>query len=98
MLPGNMLTLISVHLACSTSWTFLKSTFWVDHTANFHSPQLCCQHLLVFSTISKCLGQKDHTYSQKHKEKYEQHHDLLEILKNVGYADIQLHLLIFGSI
>ena len=31
-------------------------------------------------------------YAQKYKEKY-----MLELLKNAGYADIQLHLLILGS-
>ena len=36
-------------------------------------------------------------YAQKHKEKYEQHCTLLDLLKNAVYADVQLHLLIFGS-
>ena len=31
------------------------------------------------------------------EEKYEQHRTLLDLLKNAGYADVQLHLLIFGS-
>ena len=33
----------------------------------------------------------------KYKEKSEQHRTLLDLLKNAGYADVQLHLLIFGS-
>ena len=36
-------------------------------------------------------------YAQKYKEKYEQHCTLLTLLKTAGYADVQLHLLIFGS-
>ena len=36
-------------------------------------------------------------YAQKYKEKYEQHRTLLDLLKNAGCADVQLHLLIFGS-
>ena len=36
-------------------------------------------------------------YAQEYKEKYEQHCSLLELLKNAGYADVQLHLHIFGS-
>ena len=36
-------------------------------------------------------------YAQKYKEKYEQHRTLLDLLRNAGYADVQLHLLIFGS-
>ena len=35
--------------------------------------------------------------SQKFREKSEQHSPLLEQLKIAGYADVQLHLLIFGS-
>ena len=35
--------------------------------------------------------------AQKYKEKYEQHRTLLDLLRNAGYADVQLHLLIFGS-
>ena len=37
------------------------------------------------------------SYSQKFEKKSEQHSCLLEHLKNAGYADVQLHLLIFGS-
>ena len=36
-------------------------------------------------------------YAQKYKDKYEQHCTLIEHLQNAGYADVQLHLLIFGS-
>ena len=36
-------------------------------------------------------------YAQKYKEQYEQHRTLLDLLRNAGYADVQLHLLIFGS-
>ena len=36
-------------------------------------------------------------YSQKYKGKHEQHRTLLELLKSAGYADVQLHLLIFES-
>ena len=36
-------------------------------------------------------------YAQKFKEKQEQHSILLEHLRNLGYADVQLHLLIFGN-
>ena len=36
-------------------------------------------------------------YAQKYKEKYEQHRALLDLLKTAGYADVQLHLLIFGT-
>ena len=36
-------------------------------------------------------------YAQKHKEKYEEHCNLLDLLKNAGYADVQLHLPICGS-
>ena len=36
-------------------------------------------------------------YAQKNKEKYEQHRTLPNLLKNAGYADVQLHLPIFGS-
>ena len=36
-------------------------------------------------------------YAQKYKEKHEQHRTLLDFLRNAGYADVQLHLLIFGS-
>lgn len=32
------------------------------------------------------------------KEKHEQHSSVLEHLTNLGYADVQLHGLIFGSI
>ena len=37
------------------------------------------------------------SYFQKFKEKSEQHNLLLEHFRNAGYADVQLHLLIFGS-
>ena len=36
-------------------------------------------------------------YAQKYKQKYEQHRTLLHLLRNTGYADVQLHLIIFGS-
>ena len=36
-------------------------------------------------------------YAQKYKETYEQRRVLLDLPKNAGYADVQLHLLIFGS-
>ena len=36
-------------------------------------------------------------HAQKYREKYEQHCTLSEHLRNAGYADVQLHLLIFGS-
>ena len=36
-------------------------------------------------------------YAQKYKDKYEQHCTFLEHLRNAGNADVQLHLLIFGS-
>ena len=36
-------------------------------------------------------------YAQKYKGKHAQHRTLLDLLKNAGYADVQLHLLIFGS-
>ena len=36
-------------------------------------------------------------YAEKFKEKHEQHCTLLEHLRNAGYADVQLHVLIFGS-
>ena len=36
-------------------------------------------------------------YAEKFKEKYGQHSSLLEHLRNSGYADMELHLLIFGS-
>ena len=36
-------------------------------------------------------------YAQKYKEKVEQHCTLLDLLKNAGYADVQLPLLVFGS-
>ena len=39
----------------------------------------------------------DISYSQKFKEKSEQQSSLQEQLKNAGYADVQLHLVIFGS-
>ena len=37
------------------------------------------------------------SYFQKFKEKSEQHSLLLEHLRNAGYAEVQLHLMIFGS-
>ena len=37
------------------------------------------------------------SYSQKFKEKSEQHSSPRDQLKNAGYANVQLHLLIFGS-
>ena len=36
-------------------------------------------------------------YAQKYKEGYEHHRTLSDVLKNAGYADVQLHLPIFGS-
>ena len=36
-------------------------------------------------------------YAEKLKEKHEQHSSLLEHLRNSGYADVQLHMLIFES-
>ena len=36
-------------------------------------------------------------YAQKPKQRYEQHCTLLDLLRNAGYADVQLYLLIFGS-
>ncbi len=38
------------------------------------------------------------SYPQKFKEKGEQHGLLMDHLKQAGYADVQLHLLIYGSI
>ena len=52
----------------------------------------CCRVHIVevgFCTEVAC--------SQKYKEKYAQHRTLLDLLKNTEYADVQLHLLIFGS-
>ena len=36
-------------------------------------------------------------YAQKYTENCEQHRILLALLENAGYADVQLHMLIFGS-
>ena len=52
----------------------------------------CCRVHIV--EMGFCL---EVIYAQQHKEKYEQHRTLLDLLKNAGYADVQLHLLIFGS-
>ena len=35
--------------------------------------------------------------TKRNMHSYEQHRTLLDLLKNAGYADVQLHLLIFGS-
>ena len=50
----------------------------------------CCRVHVV--KVGFC---KEVAYAQKYKEK--QHCTLLDLLKNDGYADVQLHLLIFGS-
>ena len=52
----------------------------------------CCRIHVV--EVGLCTEFK---YAQKCKEKYEQHCTLLDFLKNTGYADFLLHLLIFGS-
>ena len=64
-------------------------------------------HLYAVEVITQEYGQLFHVvevgfctevaYAQKYKAKYEQHRTLLESLKNAGYADVRLHLLIFGS-
>ena len=52
----------------------------------------CCKvHVVEVGSCTKIA------YAQKYREKYEQHCTLFDLLKNDGYADVQLHLLIFGS-
>ena len=36
-------------------------------------------------------------YAQKRKETYEQHCTYLDLVENAGHANVQLHLLVFGS-
>ena len=52
----------------------------------------CCRDHVV--EVGFCA---EVAYAQKYREKHEQYCTLLDLLKNAGYADVQLHLLIFGS-
>ena len=58
-----------------------------------HSLHRTCCRVHVFE-VGFC---KEVAYAQKYKENYEQLHILIDLLKNAGYADVQLHLFIFGS-
>ncbi len=53
--------------------------------------QRCIMHIIE---VGYCM---EVGYLSKYQEKHAQHQKLIGLLKDAGYADVQLHLLIFGN-
>ena len=70
-------------------WVSSKKQEQIPRT--MHKRQRCRIHVIE---VGYCM---ETAYTSKFAEKHAQHKQLMDCLRQAGYADVQLHLLIFGS-